>query len=606
MVDLDDKAPFQRYQSADLGRGMQVQSFYLPMREGVRLAVDLYRPAVVNADEKLPTLVYITRYWRAISWRRGFAFMGSGSDAPWRFMTARGYAVLTVDARGTGASFGSRRHEWDREEVKDGYDLAAWIVAQPWSNGRIGAVGTSYSGTTAELLTVPNHPAIKAVIPRFNEFDPYTDIAFPGGLYLGGFVDTWSTGTAALDNNHLIASSNRPLLERLLIWAGNGGVKPVDADSDRRLLHEAVATHKSNRHALENTRGLIFRDDVIDGVQTTDYSVYAYRQQVESSGAAIYGWGGWFDAVTADAVIRRWQTVQAPQIAIIGAWNHGAGQHASPYAPRSENVTEHWHDFLRFFDHYLKDMDTGAAADVAARRLYYFTIGEETWKSTTVFPPANVQPQMWYFDAQHTLSTIAPITAGQDTYTVDFTATTGKTNRWYTQAGGGMVSYPDRGMQDQKLLCYTSSPLEKDIEITGYPVLVLHVATDRDDAAFFAYLEAVEPDGRVLYLTEGQLRALHRKVSTEPPPYVQPVPYHSFKRADGEPLTPGLVTEVRFGLLPISALIRKGVRLRVALAGADAGLFPRIPAQGSLGWTIERRPGSLSGIVLPVIERENS
>ncbi|MCU0514336.1 MAG: CocE/NonD family hydrolase [Anaerolineae bacterium] len=573
------------------------------MRDGVRLAVDLYRPAVVNAGEKLPTLVYITRYWRDIRWRRGFAFLGAGSDAPWRFMTARGYAVLTVDARGTGASFGSRRHEWDKEEVLDGYDLAAWIVAQPWSNGRIGALGTSYSGTTAELFTVPNHPAVKAVIPRFNEFDPYTDIAFPGGLYLSGFVEAWSGSTAALDNNRLLPSPQHPLLERLLLWLGSGGVKPVDADQKRRWLPAAIAAHQPNRHARDNTRGLVFRDDVIDGVQTTDYSVYAYRQQIEASGAALYGWGGWFDAVTADAVICRWQTVQVPQMAIIGAWNHGAGQHASPYAPRAENVTEHWHDFLRFFDHYLKGIDTGVAADVAARCLYYFTIGEEAWKSTTVFPPAGVQPQMWYFGGQHTLSTAAPATAGHDAYRVDFTATTGRTNRWYTQAGGGMVSYPDRAAQDEKLLCYTSAPLEQAIEITGYPVLVLHVAADRDDAAFFAYLEAVEPDGRVIYLTEGQLRALHRKVSTEPPLYARPVPYHSFKRADGELLTPGTVTEVRFGLLPISALIRKGARLRVALAGADAGLFPRLPAQGDLNWTIERSPGRLSGIMLPVIER---
>ncbi len=605
MVIRDDKAPFQRYQSPDLHRGLQVQSQYLPMRDGVQLAVDLYLPAAVTAGEKLPTIVYITRYWRATAWRRGFGFMAAGSDAPWRFMTARGYAVLTVDARGTGASYGTRRHEWDREEVKDGYDLAEWIVQQPWSNGRIGAVGTSYSGTTAELFTVPNHPAVKAVIPRFNEFDPYTDIAFPGGLYLSGFVDAWSASTTALDHNQLRASPTQPLLEKLLIRFGARGVKPVDADQDRRMLREAVAQHAANRHATDNARGVIFRDDVVDGVCSADYSAYAYRQQIESSGAAVYGWGGWFDAVTADAVIRRWQTVQTPQMAIIGAWNHGGGQHASPYAPRVEKVTEHWHDFLRFFDHYLKAIDTGAAADVAERRLFYFTLGEEVWKSTTQFPPAGVEPQTWYFGEQHSLSLTAPFTAGRDCYTVDFTVTTGNTNRWYTQAGGGAVSYPDRAEQDQRLLCYTSAPLDHDIEITGYPVLVLHLAVDRQDAATFAYLEVLEPDGRVLYLTEGQLRALHRKVSTDQPPYAQPVPYHSFKRADGEPLTPGQLTEIRFGLLPLSALIRTGARLRVALAGADAGLFPRIPAEGALNWTIERSPGMLSRIILPVMKRES-
>lgn len=604
MANTDDTAPFRRYHSPDLQRGMQVQSFYLTMRDGVRLAVDLHLPADLKPGETLPALVYSTRYWRAIVWRRGFGFMGAGSDAPWRFMTSRGYAVLTIDVRGTGASFGARHHEWDKEEVKDGYDLAAWIVQQPWSNGRIGAVGTSYSGTTAELMTVPNHPAVKAVIPRFNEFDPYTDIAFPGGLYLSGFVEAWSASTAALDNNRLLGAPSRPLLERLLIRLGAGGVKPVDADHDRRLLRDALAEHKANRHAVDSAHGVTYRDDVVDGIQSADYSVYAYRPQIEASGAVIYGWGGWFDAVTADAVIRRWQTVNTPQMAIIGAWNHGAGQHASPYAPRAENVIDHWHDFLRCFDHYLKGIDTGVDADVAARRLFYFTIGEEAWKSTTVFPPAEARPQHWYFADQNTLTPDPPSSIGHDRYAVDFTATTGSTNRWYTQAGGGLVRYPDRGEQDRKLLCYTSAPLERDLEITGYPVLVLHIAADRDDAAIFAYLEAVEADGQVTYLTEGQLRALHRKVSPEPPPYAQPVPYHSFKRVDGEALTPGKVTEIRVGLLPISALIRKGARLRVALAGADAGLFPRLPAHGDLNWTVERGPARLSGIVLPIIERQ--
>lgn len=580
--------------------GMQTESLYLTMRDGVRLAADLHRPASLAADAALPTLIYITRYWRDTDFRPGFRWIGAASLAPWRFLTAHGYAVLTVDARGTGASFGTRAHEWDKAEVQDGGEIAAWIAAQPWSNGKIGAIGTSYSGTTAELLAI--HPAVTAVLPRFNEYDVYTDIAFPGGLYLRGFVEQWSQSTAGLDANAARESASTPLLERIVMRLGARGVKPVNGDY--AALRTAVADHAGNVHAADLARETIYRDDQsASGVQARDYSVYAYREAIERNGAAIYGWGGWFDAVTADAVIRRWLTVQTPQIAVIGPWNHGASQHASPYAPARANTHQHWQEFLRFFDDRLKGIHTGIDAEIAAKTLTYFTIGEECWKTTTVWPPAGTTPRPYYFAADGALSDTLPAAAGVDEYTVDFEATTGSANRWYTQAGGGAVLYGDRAEADRRLLTYTSAPLPHDLEITGYPVVKLHVSSTADDGAFFVYLEAVEPDGRVTYLTEGMLRALHRKISTGTPPYAQPVPYHSFNRADGAPLVPGAVTEIQFGLLPISVLLRAGQRIRVALAGADASVFPRFPAAGTPTLSVQHGAAAPSHILLPVIDR---
>jgi hypothetical protein len=164
------------------------------------------------------------------------------------------------------------------------------------------------------------------------------------------------------------------------------------------------------------------------------------------------------------------------------------------------------------------------------------------------------------------------------------------------------VLYPDRAEADRRLLTYTSAPLEADMEITGYPVVMLYVTSTADDGAFFFYLEDVAPDGTVYYLTEGMLRAIHRKISTDPPPYVQLVPYHSFKRADVLPLVPGEMAEISFGLLPISALIRAGHRLRMAIAGADKDLFPRVPASGTPTITVQRSRVYASFIELPVMQ----
>jgi putative CocE/NonD family hydrolase len=193
--------------------------------------------------------------------------------------------------------------------------------------------------------------------------------------------------------------------------------------------------------------------------------------------------------------------------------------------------------------------------------------------------------------------------SGADEYAVDFEATTGTTNRWHTQKGGGPVAYPDRATADLRLLTYTSSPLEADTEITGHPVVTLYVSSTATDGAFFVYLEDVDEAGNTVYLVEGQLRALHRKVSSEPPPYAQFGPYHSFEKNDAMAMVPGAITELVINLLPISVLIKKGHRIRIAIAGADKDTFTRIPVEGMPTITVARNKTHASFVDLPVVTR---
>ncbi|HYY56072.1 MAG TPA: CocE/NonD family hydrolase, partial [Pyrinomonadaceae bacterium] len=142
--------------------------------------------------------------------------------------------------------------------------------------------------------------------------------------------------------------------------------------------------------------------------------------------------------------------------------------------------------------------------------------------------------------------------------------------------------------------------------ITGYPVINLRLSSTSTDGAFFVYLEDVDESGKVTYITEGELRAIHRKVSEERPPYWSGVPYHSFKRKESMPLVPGQVTELRFGLLPTSVLIRKGHRIRIAIAGHDKSVFARIPAEGTPVITLERNKNNASFVELPVVRRDRA
>jgi putative CocE/NonD family hydrolase len=214
-------------------------------------------------------------------------------------------------------------------------------------------------------------------------------------------------------------------------------------------------------------------------------------------------------------------------------------------------------------------------------------------------------PTPVYLGAGNRLTLEAPTAvAASDRYVVDPTATTGRRTRFKTLMGRALINpYPDRAEQDRKLLVYDGEPLPKDMEVTGHPLVWLTIAADTTDAAVFVYLEDVAPDGTVTYVTEGQLRALHRKLSDKPAPTWQAGPYRTFRRADAMPLVPGEPAELAFELLPTSYLFKAGHRIRIAIAGADAGHFAPIPADPAAQpptLTVFRDRERTSRVVLPV------
>lgn len=142
-----------------------------------------------------------------------------------------------------------------------------------------------------------------------------------------------------------------------------------------------------------------------------------------------------------------------------------------------------------------------------------------------------------------------------------------------------------------------------DVEITGSPVVTLYVASTESDGAFHVFMEDVTSDGRVTYITEGILRAIHHQISNDESPYVQLGPYHSYLKADAAPLVPGEVTEISFNLYATSVLIKKGHSIRIAIAGHDALVFARYPAEGTPVWTVERSNTYPSHVDLPIAAR---
>jgi uncharacterized protein len=600
-------------------KGVATESRYLTMRDGTRIAVDIMRPKGAPADLKLPTILIMARYWRSFA-LRGIAPPGRAPIGPRHpipdFLVSNGYAVVAVDSRGSGASFGTTPYPFNEQEIRDYGEVVDWITRQPWSNGSVGATGISYEGIAAELLAVAHPGATKVVVPQQADVDQYAEFLLPGGVPGEWLITTWQHTNEALDRNRMPEewSSGQPedrsILRRVATWLSSfavKGVRPVDADRDGSQLRQATAEHARNADVAAYSRTITYRDDPFgpSGVTIDDFSTARYRHQIERSGAAIFSWGSWLDGCTADGVIRRFASYSNHQWGVIGPWSHGYLNHGSPYCPPGGDLRPGlkalWQEALEYFDHYLKGTK---GAEYAEKKLFYYTLGEEAWKVTGAWPPAGTTTERWYLGADNALSPEPPRSeSGADSYDVDFDATTGLTNRWRTQNGVTKVVYRDRAAADERLLTYTSAPLAEDMEITGHPVVTLYVTSTADDGAFYVYLEDVDEESRVIYVTEGQLRAIHRRVSDQEPPLGLFVPHHSFLRKDGMPLVPGEVAELRFGLLPTSVLIRKRHRLRVAVAGHDKDTFARIPAEGEPTVTVQRNAIYSSHIDVPVIRR---
>ena len=583
--------------------GYTVDSTYITVRDGVKIAATICLPKGLSPDSKIPTVITQTRYWRAMELRIPFRWildsMVSNAPNP-EVVTSRGYALIYTDVRGTGASFGSRITPFSEEEVKDGYDIVNWIIAQPWSDGNVVSKGISYTGTTAELFARNNHQAIKAVIPGHGFWDPYTDVAFPGGCFDNAFIQLWSFLGKNLDLNN-------PKVFRQVMpeaWLFVKGVKPVRTDKDLQMLNKALEQHSSNQYVYDNTIEEDFRDDQLpDGSSFDDFSIFARKDEIERSNIPILAWCSWLDSGYCDAIIHRFMNLSNPQIAILGDWNHGAALPANQFFPNRTSVTPTPKDkvnaWINFFEKCIY------SNGIQGKMIYYYTLVEEKWKKSEDWPPIGHSYQKWYFSENFTLTREKPENdVGDDTYNINFRATTGRNNRWWALLGFP-ITYENRIKVDEKLLCYTSQPFEEDTEITGQIVLCLYLTSTHEDGAIFAYFEDVDENGNITYITDGQFRLIHRKILSEDPPYKILIPYHSYKKEDSAPLIPGEITEVKFGFHATSVLIKKGHRIKIAIAGADKDTFLRYPKEGKPIITISRNKINSSYIDIPIIKKEN-
>jgi hypothetical protein len=655
-------------------------SYYLVMRDSVRIAIDVYVPKANKGHHgKFPTVLHQWRYWRDFELKWPYSWLSKAPNGPlgkfFKEVIANGYVLVSVDSRGSGASTGSRAYPWTQEERDDMTEIIDHIIAQPWSDGKVGVAGVSYSGTTSEFAAIQQHPAVKAVVNMYSLFDVYPDNAFPGGIHNIGFTQVWGEANEALDRNQLPPKAGKA---KKFVKGVSIPKKFFDGRSAKGVFEQAQEDHKRNANVNDGALTITYRDDVAKSkaaVSSEVFSPHNFWKQEDASGAAIYSWSGWFDGSYNNAAVKRYLTLTDPRNKLIlGPWEHG-GSFNCGWTNPGHSGFDHLGEVLKFFDHYLKGWDTGVQNE---KPVNYFTMVEEKWKSSDVWPPKNTTYRSVYFDGDHALTwrnnfsdvqaqkdelkfwgdslnhlktigvlrilnemqgegrvtaedekllaiyrqveaefervlaqlnTEAPkikqwreTDGGADVYKADSTTTVGFYNKYRSVSGQLKTPhvYPARNGADALLLVYDSQPLQDDMEVTGHALVDIFLSSSTTDAQVFVYLEDIDEQGTVHYVTEGSFRALHRKVSNEKAPYKQVGPYHSFLREDGEPLKPGEVAELQFSMLPISYLFKKGHRVRIAIAGADAEQF-RNMTNDEPQYTIHRSFNYPSRVELPVI-----
>jgi uncharacterized protein len=371
------------------------------------------------------------------------------------------------------------------------------------------------------------------------------------------------------------------------------GVLPVDGPEGGALLRQAVSEHQENFDVAQLAAQVTFRDDIIRPYGLTEESIgpSAKVDEISASATPLLIVQGWFD--DPGAGLKSYAALTNPRHLILGPWNHYV-QNASPFAAWHGSGYELQGDILRFFDHYLKGLDNGYEE---IDPIQYLTVGAEQWRLRKTWPPATESRRL-YLERDMRLSDSIPSAADSfDRYTVDatFRPALGPTTVLTDLA----AAFPDRRVSDRETLHYMSSRLTGNLEIAGYPLIHLWVSSTASDGEFFAYLEDVQEDGSVQYVTSGCLRAIHRRVVAVGTG-AQPG-RHSYRRADAMPLVPGEPGEVVFDLAPTSYQFRSGHRIRITLSGADTRSFATLPGPPPT-WKIYRDNLRTSFLTLPLVK----
>ena len=554
------------------------------MRDGTKLSADIYRP---DAPGRFPALLLRSPYSNNSP--------DEIENSIW--FAKRGYVVVNQDVRGrydSGGEFYPFRHEAD-----DGCDTDAWIARQPWSNGRIGTMGGSYLGYTQLSQATRCSERLQSIAADFTSSEIHDGWVYVDGALLLGFALPW--GATTIDGH-----------------TNQGGVY----DWPAVYRHLPVATgdqaaghlNAGYRDWLQHPR----RDDPY-------WNGISHEREASAISAPLLAVAGWYDiflrgTLRDDAALRQRADVRAAPYRkqlIIGPWVHaksGGTRLSDASLPKSgpnrridfgAGAELEWRRlYLRWHDYWLKDIDTGIAAEPP---IHLFVMGENRWRAENEWPLARTQYTKYYLGGgghangaagDGVLGTAPPRGAAADRFDYD------PSNPVPTLGGNVCCSSVPNGPRDHRavdersdVLVYTTPALTEAVEVTGPIRMKLYAATSARDTDWVARLVDVHPDGFVQNLQDGIVRARYRAGEEQP----------------ASLLEAGKVYEYDLDLWATSNVFLPGHRIRVEVTSSN---FPRFDRNLNTGedpatatrmetarQTIYHSARYPSHLVLPVIPR---
>lgn len=582
------------------------------MRDGVRLATDIYRPALSGRSDKGPFPVILERTPYDKSTPRAVAQA--------KYYARRGYVCVSQDVRGRYKSEG----EWYAfaREAPDGYDTVEWLAGQPWSDGCIGTKGGSYAGSDQAALATLNPPHLETMV-----------IAVGASNYF-----------------HSSMRQNGALEQRFHVYAYRMAVTSKEAEADPILKAALKKAFEQDIHQIVNqfpmkegttilSRLPSYERWAIDIMTHGDYDHYWKQRGYaiseyydEHADVPTLYLGGWYDSYarnTCESYVALRKSKSSKQVLMMGPWTHG--QYEVTFAGDVDFGMESTIDEndmrLAWFDHYLKGMDTEVVDWAPVRIFIMGTGGGEAdvegrvarggyWREDSAWPLPRTQFTPYHLHGDLTLS--SDEADGHDYPASRFTF---DPRNPVPTIGGGISAadtvmragaFDQRGRPDfvgctdtlplnyrRDVLSFQTPLLEKDLEVTGPIEMHLWASSSAPDTDFTAKLVDVFPDsadyceGLAINITDSIIRARYRDGYDTP-----------------HLMEPGKPYEFVFQLYPTSSVFRKGHRIRLDISSSN---WPRFDVNPNTGGPLGRDQSYLiatqtiyhsvdhpSSIVLPI------
>jgi putative CocE/NonD family hydrolase len=544
----------------------------IPMRDGIRLSANLYRPI---GDGPFPVVLNRTPYGKA------------QTEIPATFLSQQGYVIVAQDVRGRYDSEGEFYPLVN--EPQDGYDTLEWIGVQPWCDGNVGMMGGSYEGWVQWAAATQGSSYLKTIMPGCICTDWYKDNCYSGGAFQLSVGLMWRCFTTGRINQ---------ILEHYR-WSEIFKTLPL-RDMEQWIGGDVT----------------FFQDWLSHPTYDDYWKALAINKEFSKIKIPVFQIGGWYD-IFAGSVLPIYNQMKgqdgddetkAFQKVIVGPWIHdiSSSTHAGDIDFGMTSVQDLLSLTWMWFERWLKRKETPVTEEPPIK---LFVMGINEWRDEHEWPLARTEFTPYYLhsagsanslhgDGVLSLETPEEEPADQFTYDPMFPVST---------TGGGNCCWPDIvawGAQDQReveqrsdVLCYTTPPLDDDLETTGPIKVTLHAVSDAPDTDFTAKLVDVAPGGYAMNICDGIIRARYRE-SVEQPVFLEP----------------GKVYKYEIDLGATSKVFLKDHRIRLEISSSNFPRFDRNPNTGhefaadaetrSAHQQVYHNEDYPSHIILPVIPKK--